>query len=114
MVSYVTIGRNIKAARERLGLTQADVAAALSISVFYYGKFERGAVKQSVERLSQLSELLSVPMEAFFAGSMPPMKYKNRPPTDNAETEISQILIACDEQRRDLILQIAASIAHLR
>ena len=113
MLSYETIGKNIKAARERRKLTQEILAEKIGITVRYYGKIERGEEKPPLERLAQISEELSVPIEALFAGALPYMDYTNRPPTDDTEKVIAQILYGCDKQRRNLILRLAHDIATL-
>ena len=114
LLSYATIGRNIKAARERLNLSQAQVAEMVDLSVRYYGKIERGQERPPLERIAQISEKLSVPIEALFSGSLPYMDYTNRPPTDDTEKVIAQILVGCNKERRDVILKTATDIARLK
>lgn len=113
MLSYEVIGHNIKAARERLKWTQAAVAEKMDITTRFYGKIERGEEKPPLERLAQISELLSVPIESLFAGALPYRDYKNRPPTDDTEKIVAQILHGCDKQRRDFILRFAHDVARL-
>ena len=114
LLSYFMIGRNVKAARERLSLSQAQVAELLEITTQFYGKIERGEEKPPLDRLAQISELLSVPIESLFAGSLPYMDYKNRPPTDDTEKKIAQILYGCNQERREMILKFASEISRLK
>ena len=113
LLSYAIIGRNIKAARERLNLSQAQVAEMLDLSVRFYGKIERGQERPPLERIAQISEKLSVPIEALFSGSLPYMDYTNRPPTDDTEKVVAQILHGCTKGQRDVILKLASEISRL-
>ena len=114
LLSYFMIGRNVKAARERLGFSQAQVAEMLDITTQFFGKIERGEEKPPLDRLAQISELLSVPIESLFAGSLPYMDYTNRPPTDDTEKIIAQILYGCNKERREMILKFASDLSRLK
>jgi transcriptional regulator with XRE-family HTH domain len=46
-----TMGRAMRAARMRAGLTQADVAASIGLSTEVYGRLERGKMSPSVPTL---------------------------------------------------------------
>lgn len=113
MVSYKIIGRNIKAARDRLGLTQEDVATKLELSVKYYGKMERGEVKQNLERLGQVSGILSVPLETLVAGALPFQEYSNRMPQDDVGAKVALLIGGCDSAHRAAILAVCKTIATL-
>lgn len=67
------IGERIKESREYIGLTQQQVAAALSIPRTAVSDIERGKRKVSVEELKGLSLLLKHPI-AFFMGEEPELE----------------------------------------
>jgi DNA-binding transcriptional regulator YiaG len=52
-------GRAVRAARERLNMTQAALAKALGIETCSVSNWERGATTPSVPRLAQLRMLVS-------------------------------------------------------
>lgn len=54
------IGKQFKTAREKLGLTQADVAKQSKMSVNYYAMVERGEVNLSLKKMKALSTVLKV------------------------------------------------------
>lgn len=54
------IGENIKLARQKLGLTQSDVAKKADVSVNYYARIERGEVNPSVDTLKAIFTVLNV------------------------------------------------------
>lgn len=62
------IGNRLLEHREKLGLTQKEVAALLKMSETNYGEIERGNKKLTVERLVQLSEVLDVDLTWLLTG----------------------------------------------
>ena len=54
----LAIGQRIRRARERLALTQADVAQAMRIKTQAYQRFEKG--KLSIKAIKQLAPILEV------------------------------------------------------
>ncbi len=65
------IGKRIRAARERLGLTQEDVAQALGLTPEGFGAFERGDRRIGIEYLLKLVEILQQPVN-YFLNTPPP------------------------------------------
>lgn len=60
MGSQEKLGKNIKKAREKAGLTQEDVAKKVGIHVSYYSRIERGVVNPSVEILESIVKTLKI------------------------------------------------------
>lgn len=52
------LGKTIKKAREKLKLTQAEVAQKAGIHVNYYAQIERGEVNPSYEILESIAKAL--------------------------------------------------------
>jgi transcriptional regulator with XRE-family HTH domain len=59
------IGEVARAAREGLGLTQAQVARQVGIAPGVYGRIERGGMMPSVPTLRQIAVALGVPPDAL-------------------------------------------------
>jgi transcriptional regulator with XRE-family HTH domain len=53
-------GKQIKEAREKLNLTQADVASKSDMTVNYYAMIERGEVNPSFEKIKSLTKVLKL------------------------------------------------------
>lgn len=68
----MTLGKRIKAARERLGLRQKDVAEAFGISDKAVSGWERDVDVPDVAKLPQLRKLLKVPYSYLLEGGMAP------------------------------------------
>jgi len=62
------VGKNVKAKRTELGLSQDDIADQLGLSLSEYQEFEAGNRRFGPERLLKLAHLLRVSPEDFFKG----------------------------------------------
>jgi transcriptional regulator with XRE-family HTH domain len=62
----VAIGREVRAFRNKLGITVADLAAATGLSLGMLSKIENGVTSPSLTTLQTLSRALGVPVTAFF------------------------------------------------
>jgi transcriptional regulator with XRE-family HTH domain len=54
------LGKKIKQAREKAGLTQLQVAEKASLNVNYYAQVERGAVNTTLETLEKITKALGL------------------------------------------------------
>jgi len=55
-----TVGEQLREAREKLHLTQLEVAKAADISTNYYAQMERDEVNPSVEKVREVKEVLKI------------------------------------------------------
>ena len=67
-INYREIGRRIRAARKRQGLTQEQASERCDITPSFYGNIERGDKKMSVETLVKISKGLSVSADQLLFG----------------------------------------------
>jgi len=63
----ISIGRKIRALRQNLQLTGADLANEAAISPGMLSKIENGGISPSLSTLQSLARVLNVPMTSFFA-----------------------------------------------
>ena len=68
MVDYKVIGNRIKTARAEAGMSQERLAEKLNVTPEYCSRFENGKAKLDLERLSQISVILDVPLEYLICG----------------------------------------------
>jgi len=54
------LGERLKSAREKAGLTQAEVATRAGINTNYYAVVERGEGNLSVEKLNRIMRVLGI------------------------------------------------------
>ena len=60
MGSQETFGKNIRIARDKIGLTQKQVADKAKMHVNYYARIERGEENPSYEALEKIIKALEV------------------------------------------------------
>ena len=65
------IGRNIRMARKKAGLTQEQAAELLRISPIQYGRYERGERSVSLARLCAIAETMGASMASLLEGCTP-------------------------------------------
>lgn len=53
-------GEKLKTAREKAGLTQADIAAKTGINVSYYARIERGEINPSFVKIRSIMKALKM------------------------------------------------------
>lgn len=61
------IGKRIREQRENLGLTQSQLAHAISVSYQQIHKYEHGTNRISAGRLLLIAEALNLPVQYFYA-----------------------------------------------
>jgi len=62
-------GQRLRARRLMLGMSQAELGAAMGVASQQVQKYEKGMNRVCASRLQRLSELLRVPVEFFFEGA---------------------------------------------
>lgn len=62
----VHVGAKLQERREKLGLTQTEIAAALDVDVEQIERFERGEETVDPQKLTALATKLDVPVVYFF------------------------------------------------
>jgi transcriptional regulator with XRE-family HTH domain len=63
----LSLGETARAARERLGLTQAQVAQQMSLAPNVYGRIERGGMMPAVPTLRKLALTLAISADTLLA-----------------------------------------------
>lgn len=87
-VNYAGLGKRVKAARNRCGLTQQEAAEKLRCSISFLGHIERGTRKASVETLFRLSQVMRVSLDYLLYGSHAP-DWDERRKGDPGKIEVS-------------------------
>ncbi len=89
--STAGVGRRIRAERERSGLTQADVAAALGKTPTAVSYWESGQRSPGLDDLAQLARLLSVPVTALLP-TQPPKVLARAHAAEVAISELGEVV----------------------
>lgn len=113
MLSYTALGNNIQKARLRRGLTQEQVAARMNVTFTYYGRFERGEAKPNLDRLAEICEILSVPIEDMFVGTYDTSNYEEPLPPDAVISNFLRLMTCSSDKQKEAISKICEGITTL-
>ncbi len=98
-VDFSIIGKRIKEARKKKGLTQEKLVEYMDVSIAYLSKVETGKIHINLERLSQICNILEVTEGEILNGvSNNSEKYLNN--------EFNNLLRKCTPKQQKLIYNI--------
>lgn len=80
------IGNNIKEQRNKLGLTQKDIAEKLNVTAQAVSRWENEEVEPSIDTLKQLSSLFNISLDVFLDNNYVP---KEESPVEEVSSELS-------------------------
>jgi transcriptional regulator with XRE-family HTH domain len=66
----MSLGKAVRAARQRAQLTQDQVAQAIGLPAIAYGRMERGLLVPSLRTLVRLSQLLRTPTDVLLGNGL--------------------------------------------
>lgn len=116
-IEYKVIGRHIRAARKQKKMTQEAVAEAIEMSSAHFGKVERGDRPINLHRLSQLSQLLEIPLEKLVEGAsvtdVMEITADSMGMTDSSDfiDSVGSLAKGCSEDALRLMLRLCAAVA---
>ena len=103
-IDFNVLGKRLKEARKKKGLTQEQLVEKLGVSIAYLSKVETGKIHINLERLSQICSLLDVTEGEILNGvSSKSDKY--------LDSEFNDILKRCSTKQQKLAYKIIQSIS---
>ena len=99
-IDYAIIGERIRNERKKKGLTQEQLSEKIDLTTVYLSRIERGIAHVNLKRLSQLANVLEVPVELLISGTADDSKVY-------LDKELSNILNSCTPEKQRLIYNIA-------
>lgn len=100
-LNYIIIGKNIKEARQKKNLSQAELAELVDLSSGYISFIETGARGVGIEAFINLANALEVSADALFGENL--IFVRNTPNTD----EFADLLDGCNAFERRVIIDLA-------
>jgi transcriptional regulator with XRE-family HTH domain len=82
------VGNRLKTRRQKLGLSQAELAKRLNISFQQIQKYEKGSTRLGASRLQQLCRILDVQISYFFEGGPQQPKQVRKSKEDSSTAKI--------------------------
>lgn len=113
IVSYRTIGQNIRAARKEIGLTQEQMAECLRMSQLHFGRLERGERPASLEQLALIAKTLHVPLASLLNGCVVEEDFSCAP-DDSAQAlgnSIARLASGCSGKSLRLMHTLCQAVA---
>ncbi|MBQ2834469.1 MAG: helix-turn-helix transcriptional regulator [Clostridia bacterium] len=113
IVSYKTIGQNIRLARREAGLTQEQIAEKLKMSQLHFGRLERGERPASLEQLAQIARTLNVPLASLLNGCVIEEDF-SAARDDSAQAlgrDVARIASGCSSRARRLMRSLCQAVA---
>ena len=113
IVSYKTIGSNIRAARKEANLTQEQIAERLKMSQLHFGRLERGERPASLEQLANVALVLGSTLSQLLSGCVEGERF-GAPPSQQARTtseQAAQVIDGCSVEAQELILSLIRTVA---
>lgn len=113
IVSYKTIGQNIRAVRKGAGLTQEQIAEQLKMSQLHFGRLERGERPASLEQLALIAQVLHMPLASLLNGCVMEEDFSARP-DDSAQAlgqSIAQLANGCSDRSLRLMHTLCQAVA---
>lgn len=103
----------LRAARDKTGLTHADVAPLLGLHPIVYGRYERSETKMHVSRLIHLSELLNFsPIDLIMAAA--PYRWGKTPAEAESRRRLIKVVQSLPVDAVDSMLTMIDAMAKLR
>ncbi len=88
------LGDMIRSYREKLGLTQEEMAERLQVNLTHYGNIERAACNPSFSLFLRIAKELNLSVDAYL--------YSTR---DDTAAEITRLLSKCSKRECQIILE---------
>lgn len=103
----------LREARDKSGLTHADVAPLLGLHPIVYGRYERSETKMHVTRLIHLSELLDFsPIDLIMSAA--PYRFGKSPETSERRRKLIKVIEALPDEAVESMLSLVEAMSKLR
>lgn len=116
-VSYIRIGKNIAAERNKAGMTQEVLAEHLGLSTSHLSNIERAQRKANLSMLVEICTVLDISLERLFRGAVGNVAiYGDETPSDDdmhIKQQIMKIIDECNPKTRKRILDMCIVMTDL-
>lgn len=110
-IANQSIGKRIRAARKSRGMTQEKLAELMKISVAYYGRLERGEKTINLERLTEISQLLNVPIGQLLEDASADKAPKANVSSTSFLEQMIHYSLHCTDATLNRMLAVCAALA---
>lgn len=103
MIDYFVIGSRIRQYRLDRGITQEDLAFRINTSTAYISNIERGIKKPSLQKLTEIAEVMHVTVNDF-------LYYSPHPANEYFDRELQDLISMCTPEKQRIITKNIAEI----
>lgn len=115
LVSYKTIGRNIRRVRVAAHLTQEQMAEKLKMSQLHFGRLERGERPASIEQIAHIALALNTSLDTLLENCTLDPNLLGRASVDSDAQSFADAVAhlgkACSPRARKLMLTLCMAVA---
>lgn len=113
LISYKTIGRNIRTARKIRNLTQEQTAELMKLSVLHYGRLERGERPASLEQIAQIAQVLKTSLAQLLKDCAIGENFGAAPSREEQifSEQVASIAGGCSPEAQKLMLDLVRTVA---
>lgn len=114
-ISYINIGKNIKAARKAMHLTQEQAAERIGITPLHFGRLERVVRRTSLDLLARIADCLNTTLPALLNGVQPTSPYFTQLTQEHIDfgKNLAYLTANVSPEMRSTILAICQDIVKL-
>ena len=102
MIDYKVVGRRIRYYRIERGITQEELAFQINTSAAYVSNIERGIKKPSLQKLSEIAEVMHVTVNDFI--------YTSYHSNTAFDSDLQYMISLCDPEKQRVITKNIAEI----
>ena len=102
-VDYVSIGKQIKTERLRIGMTQLQLAERANISQTFMSNIETGEKKMSLDTFIRIADSLNISSDALLVDNL-------HNPTNLLESKFKTIMADCSIYEQKIIVDAITAI----
>lgn len=113
LISYKTIGRNIRVARKALSYTQEHTAELMKISVLHYGRLERGERPASLEQLANVALVLNTSLSRLLSGCIEGETFGSQPDSSalSMGETFARMADGCSPEAQALMIALCKTVS---
>ena len=106
-MNYTDLGRRIREERQKLNLTQENLAEAINVSTAYIGQIERGRRCPTLDTLICIANTLGVSIDYLLRESLTPTS----PALMNLWVQLTRDL---SEQEKEMVIELVKVVKNYR
>lgn len=97
-INYHTVGLRIRRFRLEKKITQEELAFQIDTSAAYISNIERGRKKPSLEKLTEIADVLGVTLNDLIYSSSPGYSFSNN-------KELNEMISLCTPEKQQLLFK---------